>query len=360
MKILCLMTDAYGSSGGIGQYNRDFLSAACSLKSVSSVCAIVRHADRILDGIPEKLIFRTSGTGSKGHFILESIRFAMAHRDANMIMCGHINFIPLAFFLSLLLGIPWYLQIHGIEAWEPQSALRKRMLRNASLVVGVSQVTLNRFLEWCPEHRSNTFLLPPCFHGGQFRPGPRNPELASRYGLTDEPVIMTLGRLVSKERYKGFDATMEAMPFILKERPTAQYLVCGRGPDEPRLRQKAQDMGIADNVKFAINISEEEKPEHYRLANVFALPSKGEGFGIVLLEAMATGLHTVASNLDGGREAIREGLLGRLVDPDDPNDVAKAILAALNEPPRVPQGLDHFAFPAHAARVEALLGRCAL
>ena len=359
MKILCLMREAYGTSGGIGQYNRDFLAAASNDHNVSKLCVIVRHAGPVNGDVPRKVIFQTSGTGSKARFITGSLRFALEHRDARMIMCGHINFVPLAFFLSLILGIPWYLQIHGIEAWDPQSSWRVRMMRNAQLVVGVSTVTLDRFLSWCPDLRPRTFLLPPCFHGGQFKPGPRNADLARRYGLADEPVIMTLGRLVSKERYKGFDATMDAMPLILKERPNVQYLVCGRGPDEQRLRQKAQDMGIEANVKFAINISEEEKPEHYRLANVFALPSKGEGFGIVLLEAMATGLHTVASDLDGGREALREGLLGRLVNPENPQDVARAILAALNEPPSVPQGLDYFAFPAHSARVHDLLGRCA-
>ena len=75
------------------------------------------------------------------------------------------------------------------------------------------------------------------------------------------------------------------------------------------------------------------------------MPSRGEGFGIVLLEAMACGIPVVASKVDGGREAVRNGELGIIVDPDKPQEVKAAIIRALQKPARiVPEGLDYFSY----------------
>src|SRR5262249_1572191 len=105
-------------------------------------------------------------------------------------------------------------------------------------------------------------------------------------------------------------------------------------------------------------IPESEKADHFRLADVYIMASRGEGFGFVLLEAMACGVPVVASKLDGGREAVRDGQLGILVDPLDGRDVRDAILEALTRPRGVvPGGLDHFSLSNFEARAHALIGR---
>ena len=113
---------------------------------------------------------------------------------------------------------------------------------------------------------------------------------------------------------KGFDQVMDILPQIRQEIPNIAYLIVGDGSDRSRLEEKAKLMGIADNVVFAGRISESEKADHYRLADVYVMPSHG-GFGIVFLEAMACGIPVIGSKVDGSCEALKHGELGILVDP---------------------------------------------
>ena len=126
-----------------------------------------------------------------------------------------------------------------------------------------------------------------------------------------------------------------------------------------RLEAKARALGLEARVMFTGRIAEEEKVAHYRLADAYVMPSRGEGFGIVLLEAMACGVPVIASSRDGGRDAARDGMLGRLVDPDDPAALETAILAALDQPKAVPAGLDFFSLAAFRRRVADLLPKLA-
>jgi glycosyltransferase involved in cell wall biosynthesis len=103
-------------------------------------------------------------------------------------------------------------------------------------------------------------------------------------------------------------------------------------------------------------VAEAEKADHYRLADVYVMPSRGEGFGFVLLEAMACGIPSIGSTRDGTREAMREGLLGPIVDPLDQQAVVDAVITSLDRPRAIPEGLDYFAFPAFAQRLAAMTG----
>jgi glycosyltransferase involved in cell wall biosynthesis len=179
--------------------------------------------------------------------------------------------------------------------------------------------------------------------------------LAARYGLSGKRVVMTFGRLVSQARAKGMDEVLAVMPGLLARHPDLAYLIAGDGPDRARLEGLARAPALAGHVAFTGRIDEAEKAAHYRLADVYAMPSRGEGFGIVLLEAMACGVPVIASSRDGGRDAARDGLLGQLVDPDDPKALEAAILAALDEPKAVPAGLDFFSLAAFRRRVADLL-----
>jgi glycosyltransferase involved in cell wall biosynthesis len=145
------------------------------------------------------------------------------------------------------------------------------------------------------------------------------------------------------------------MPRLIARIPNLAYLVVGDGDDRARLQARARAAGLEDRVIFTGRISEAEKVAHYRLADVYVMPSRGEGFGFVFLEAMACGVPVVASGIDGGREAVRDGQLGVLVDPTSPDEIERGIVAALERPRDVPSGLDYFSFEHFAVRVHAWL-----
>jgi glycosyltransferase involved in cell wall biosynthesis len=167
---------------------------------------------------------------------------------------------------------------------------------------------------------------------------------------------MTLGRLAGKERYKGFDEMLDVLPDVIKEEPLSAYLIVGDGDDRARLEEKAAQLGLTDRVIFAGFVSEEDKADCYALADAYVMPSRGEGFGIVLLEAMACGVPTVASKLDGGREALIDGRLGTLVDPENRGEICAATLAALRHPRIRPAGLEHFSYENFTMRARKLIG----
>jgi glycosyltransferase involved in cell wall biosynthesis len=134
------------------------------------------------------------------------------------------------------------------------------------------------------------------------------------------------------------------------------HLIAGDGTDRPRLEEKIQAPRLQDRVVFAGRIAEDEKADHYRLADSFVMPGFGEGFGVVYLEAMACGIPVVASKADASREAVLDGKLGIVVDPRNGEELKAGILEALNRARGVvPPGLEHFSFENFERRLHALL-----
>jgi glycosyltransferase involved in cell wall biosynthesis len=142
--------------------------------------------------------------------------------------------------------------------------------------------------------------------------------------------MLTVGRLASGEQYKGVDEVIDVMPRLLRQLPDLRYLIVGDGSDRARLEAKAQAYGLSGYVIFAGRVTESEKVAHYNLADVYVMPSHGEGFGITLIEAAACGIPVVGSSVDGSRDALLDGELGRMVDPNKPDDLVLAIGAAIN------------------------------
>src|SRR5262249_5863031 len=132
------------------------------------------------------------------------------------------------------------------------------------------------------------------------------------------------------ERYKGVDEVIEVMPCLLRQLPNLRYLIVGDGSDRARLEAKVRLQGLSDYVIFAGHIPEAEKVAHYNLADIYVMPSHGEGFGIALIEAAACGIPVIGSSVDGSRDALLDGELGRLVDPTKPEDLILSIVAAVN------------------------------
>ena len=415
MRILAFVTDAFGGHGGIAKFNRDLLTALCFDPRVASVVALPRVMASAFKGPwPDKLDWRAHAVGGKFCYLWEILRLLArpgSQARPDLVVCGHLNLLPLASLAARRWRVPLWQILHGIEAWQPPSRrVTRRALRYIDRLIVVSQCTHDRFVAWSGLNSVPWVLLPNCVDLAAYGPGPKLSDLLSRYRLHGAKVIMTLGRLSSAERYKGFDEVLEVMPQLTKQTPNLCYLICGDGDDRPRLVAKARALGCevvevshsASNgegpdatlsaqrggrgaggevgevpksdpsrsqpstlnhqpttprVVFTGQIPEAEKADHFRLADAFVMIGRGEGFGIVYLEALACGIPVVASTADASREAVRDGELGELANPDDPADIVRALDAVLKRPRGdAPTGLKHFTFGKFQERCTALLG----
>ena len=171
---------------------------------------------------------------------------------------------------------------HGVEVWTPLPLLRRGALLRADRVLAPSSDTARKL----------TAIL-----GRASWPGPRS-SLAAEPGLSsprkcpreasarfpDFPegrVVLTVGRWAASERYKGADELIGAVSMLRADIPDLQLALVGKGDDLPRLRRLAAETSVADRVHFFDHLSREEVAACFARADVFALPSTGEGFGIV-------------------------------------------------------------------------------
>jgi glycosyltransferase involved in cell wall biosynthesis len=241
-----------------------------------------------------------------------------------------VNFGPAARIANRLFGIPYTLVAHGIDihAGLPQRTIES--IRGAARLIAVSEWTRARVLGLGGTDSAKIDILPNTFDEIRFSPGKKSRALLERYSLRpDEKIILSVARLESRERYKGYDRIVEALPRIIAQFGEVRFLIVGSGEDRSRVEQLARDLGVSSAVVFAGFVDSSELADHYRLADVFAMPSTGEGFGIVFLEAVGSGVPVVAGNRDGSVDALDNGRLGMLVDPLDVNAIADAVSAAL-------------------------------
>jgi phosphatidylinositol alpha-1,6-mannosyltransferase len=330
LDILMLLSDGFGGFGGIAKFNRDFLTALGSCDVVARVHALPRLISGPIDEtIPEAVVYDRKAAAGKLAFIMRLGAHLATRERPNLVVCGHLNLLPAAWIYARARGARLALIVHGLEARTPRRSVR-RLARDIDAVIAVSHYTAEMFAAWSGVALERTFILPNSVDLDRFVPMDRDAGLAARYGLGASRVLMTVGRLSGEERYKGVDAVIEAMPRLLGRFPDLKYLVVGDGSDRLRLGAKSVTFGVADRVVFAGRISEAEKVAHYNLADAYVMPSFGEGFGIVLIEAAACGVPVIGSRADGSREALLDGRLGRLVDPHSENELVGAITAVLS------------------------------
>ncbi|MCK5803803.1 MAG: glycosyltransferase family 4 protein [Lentisphaeria bacterium] len=358
MKILYIATDAYGGRGGIARYTQSVIDGLCAYgDGDTEVVAIPRRLPDDPGCLPANLTYVTTGTRGRLGYFWTVLSTLIRHRPFDMVICGHILLMPFASMASRLSRCPCVLFGYGIDVWKPtSSSLKNSLAKRVDLFVTISRATVERFCAWSGHNPEKVPLLPPSIQMEDFGPGPKNPILLERYGLTDRKILMTLARLDASEQYKGFDEILEALPDLAKTFPTLSYLVVGDGDDRSRLERKARDLGVSDRVVFTGWIEDADKVAHYRLADAFAMPGSGEGFGIVYLEALACGIPVLGSTLDGSRDAVRGGELGALVDPRDRPALTRALADLLTCPTGiVPSGLSYFSEDAFRERLFNML-----
>ncbi|MEL6248237.1 MAG: glycosyltransferase family 4 protein [Cyanobacteria bacterium J06627_15] len=362
--------EVLGCEGGIQSYIKDVLRAYMQLPGAPPADVFLLR-DRVT---PESLAEFADGPlrfhGFKSEQpMLARIQMTMAlgytlwRRRPLRVFCGHINLANMVSQLCRRLDLPYTVLTYGKEVWYPLPEAEQRALAAAESIWTISRYS--RDLACAANHIApeQVELLPCVVDGQQFTPAPAKLRLQQRYGLGEARVLMTVARLWKGDPYKGVDVTIRALPEIAARVPDVKYLVIGRGDDQPRLAQLAKELDVADRVIFAGFVPTDELVDHYRLADVYVMPSK-EGFGIVYLEAMACGVPVIAGDDDGSADPLQDGRLGWQVPHRDPAAVAVACIEALNgTDPRCQgdwlrsQALESFGAPALTRQLDKLLRR---
>lgn len=358
MHIVALLTDAYGGFGGIAVYNRDLIEAMCAHPAVDRVRAFPRKITRELEAMPHSLDYRREASRGTGAFLGALAGDIVTGARPSLIYCAHINLMPVAVALRMRWRVPILLGLYGVECWRPTGRqLTDVAARSIDGAYAISRITRSRFAAWSGVDEKRIVLLPNAVRLERYGMAAPSEDGCRKLGLVGRTVILTLGRLVSEERAKGFDEVLDVLPKLRERIPDIRYVIAGDGEYRPALEAKVARLRLQDNVVFAGRVSEAEKVELYRAANAFVMPSSGEGFGFVFLEAMACGIACVASSVDGSADAVQDGKLGAIVDPKDRDALLAAILEAIAKPRAIPEGLKHFAFPAFCERVHGMLDR---
>jgi glycosyltransferase involved in cell wall biosynthesis len=166
----------------------------------------------------------------------------------------------------------------------------------------------------------------------RFHPG-KDAELRSQYGIPhNTPVLLFVGGLDSAHAFKGVLELLQALSMILDM--NWHLLIVGDGNLRETYQAQAQDLGIASRVTFAHSVTDEELPRHFRAADFHLFPStkRAEAFGLVALEAAASGIPTIASDLPGVRTVVRDGDTGLLIPAGSILELKKAIQTFLESP----------------------------
>lgn len=213
--------------------------------------------------------------------------------------------------------------IHGIEVWNDLRRSRRRALEDCELALVNSRFTLDKYCE---------------IHGPL--PQARICQLAteedapptSRPNFEGPPTVLTLGRIDSEQLYKGHHELIRAWPDVVSAVPGARLILAGGGSGLETIRSFARASGVAGSIELPGFVAEADVLALWRRAHVFAMPSRGEGFGLVYVEAMRWGLPVVASKHDAGREVNIDGVTGYNVDLNARGELSERLISLLQNP----------------------------
>jgi phosphatidyl-myo-inositol dimannoside synthase len=252
-------------------------------------------------------------TASKVQAIIAAAKW---RRSVRLVLVWHLGLLKL---LPLLRPreARIVLFLHGIEAWKPQDWLTRILLRRVDLFLSNSDYTWQRFLLFNPELKDAAHQTVHLGIGSPLNGGV--PEVKT------SPVALMISRLAKSEGYKGHREMINAWPLVLERVPSAELWIVGGGSLRRDLERLTADRGLRNKIRFRGWISEINKQEMLPSCRCLALPSRGEGFGLVYLEAMRLGRPCLVSSVDAGREVVNPPEAGLAADPGNPQALSDAI-----------------------------------
>jgi phosphatidyl-myo-inositol dimannoside synthase len=334
-KVLFLTLKTFSFTGGIEKVCRSLSRVLYDLSEEDLVQSTVysmydKNADR-----DSRYLSKNQFRGFSGNREMFVIQSFLSGLKADVILLSHIHLINIVYFIKKIHpNKRIYLLAHGIEIWKKLSDTKLKMLNQLDKIICVSQFTANKIMETHHIPSAQLEVLNNCLDPFYYLPGDYDkPQiLLDRYHLNRNNLILfSLSRLSSSEKYKGYDHTIELLPQLLEKYPNLVYLLGGKwdAVEKKRLDDLIAINHLQEHIRLVGFIDEAELTEHFLLSDVFILPSKKEGFGIVFIEALASGLRVIAGNKDGSVDALQNGALGLLVDPDNQEDILSSLVLLL-------------------------------
>lgn len=268
-------------------------------------------------------------------FVVKAVKAA---QSSDVIIISHINMAIIGLLAKIISPkCEVSLIAHGIEIWRPISLIRKVFLKKCDKIICVSSFTRSEIIKRHKINAGKCLVLNNTIDAFMTVPASftKPKHLQAKYQLTDDDVVLfTLTRLAATEQYKGYEQVIKTLHKLRHSIPRIKYILAGPYDDneEARIKQLIKDQQVEDIVILTGFIDESELTDHFVLADLFVLPSKKEGFGIVFIEAMSCGLPVICGNVDGSMDAIRHGELGKAVNPNDLDELQSAIEACLKTP----------------------------
>ncbi len=355
---MLLAPELFHAEGGIARILRLYLKALCdSAQPGDSVVSVALNDSEVSDSRLARYsspALQTSVGCARNKFNLVR-QVATLAENCDRILCGHLHLLAVAWLVrQISSGLEYDLVAHGIEVWRPYSIIETQALLGARRIFCVSDYTRAQMLRFCPALDPARLIVVPNALDPFFFPPV---ESTTRPPPASNPRILSVSRLTAADNYKGIDTLIEALPLVRRVHPETRLRIVGSGDDSARLQSLAARLGLAAAVDFCGLLSDEQLRVEYAACDLFALPSRREGFGLVYLEAMAHGKPCLGARAGGAPEVISDRA-GVLAEYGNITDIAFAVSDLVRHPRRpadVHAQADSFNFTVFKSRVVAAL-----
>jgi glycogen(starch) synthase len=243
--------------------------------------------------------------------------------------------------LARRFGAPFAVTIHATEygrhqGWvsqHPQAyihATERWLVGRAQALITCSHYMRGHVADVFNRPESAISVIPNGIDAPEFQPGIDLAALRSRFARPDEQLLLAVGRLSYE---KGFQVALEALPALIRDVPGIRFVVAGSGPHEAALREQARRLGLLERGSFLGWIGDDLLHSLYRIADLCVVPSIYEPFGLVALEAMASGCPCIVADTGGLREVVPNDAVGLRFRSRDPHSLAQMMRRLLTDRP---------------------------
>jgi phosphatidyl-myo-inositol dimannoside synthase len=320
--------------GGIQEASRQIVCALQNILARRGQCASYLGLNdaagpQILRVEEHSVAFRGYNR-SKFRFVARAL--LLARQNPRLVIATHPNLaVPAQWMKIFSPAIKTVVVCHGIEVWERLPDRRRKALLAADMILTPSTYTADKLSNLQGVTAEKIRVLPWPINTEMLRMSDSPSKLPLPAEFPGSPVILTIGRWAASEGYKGADELIRVIPQLLLSIPGLHLLLVGVGDDLPRLKEIAAELGVEESVRFLGRLSSQQLAACYAHADVFALPSTGEGFGLVFLEAMAFGLPAIGAAAGGVTDIVKDGVNGLMVPGKDSTALTRALEQLLRD-----------------------------